>query len=361
MPSAIPAACSSSSPDTTDALNQFIGSVPDNMTIEFPAGACYRVEGTIELFQRNSLTFEGNGATLRSFTDGAGYGTDLAKRHHIFCHAGSNLAFDHLNIVGDNVDHTYEARYAGQAAWWVWGTQGFAVTNSQVNDVRGDFVTLGPDTYRSWVWTTNVTITGDTFDGSGRQGIAITGAQNVSISHNSMANSALSAFDIEPDSGTGPLINGVPTYGGAADVTIADNTVGAAGSTFLSNYGLAARITGIVVTRNVLHDVALVIWSKGDAKVHRGDWTITANTSDKAFASPRAAIELTYVDRATITRNTIPFYAPQKVTAVRVWGSSDVTVSDNSFPGAAVPLQRDRNWSGLSTTKVASGGNAVSG
>ncbi len=360
VPGSIPTTCSSTSPDTTAQLQAWIASVPDNSTLQLSPGACYRVEGVLELNGRNGLVVDGQGATIRSFTDGTGFVSNLSTRHHIFLYGGSNLTFTGVNIVGDNTPGTYSARYAGQAGWWVWGTQGLTLTGDTVTDVRGDFVTLGPDTYRTWQWATNVSITSDQFNGSGRQGIAVTGAAGVTISDNSITNAALSAFDIEPDSGTGHLNGGVPTYGGADTVTIANNIVGHAGTTFLSNYGAPAHISNINVLNNTLSGFPLVVWSKGSSTVHRSNWTIQGNVSDYAFASPRAAMELTYVDGASISGNTAPFYLPQIMTAVRVWGSSAVSVQDNVFVGATTAVAIDLPvWTGTPSTGISVSGNRL--
>lgn len=360
VPGSIPTTCSASSPDVTAQLQSWVASVPDGSTIEFAANACYRVEGTLKFQDRNNLTFEGNGATLRSFTDGTGYVRNVQTRHHIFLYGGSNLVFNNLNIVGDNPTHHYSAAYAGQAGWWVWGTQGLTITNSTIQAVRGDFITLGPDTYRSWRWTNQVTITDDSFLASGRQGIAITGAQNVLIARNNIGQAALSQIDIEPDSGTGPDNQGVPTYGGAANITIDHNLFGYSGTTFLSNYGYCAEIADVSVTNNTLKNDSLIIWSKGCQNVHRTGWTIANNTSDRAFGSPRAAIEFTYVDGATVRGNVIPFYAPEKVTAVKLWGSSDISVLNNEFPGAATAVLVDPpGWKGTPSQDVTSSNNSL--
>lgn len=359
VPASIPATCSASSPDVTARLQGWIASVPDGSTIELPARACYRVEGTLLLKDRNNLRFEGHGATLRSFTDGTSYVHNLQTRHHVFLYGGSNLVFNDLNIVGDAPAHHYAAAYAGQSGFWVWGTQGLSITNSRVQDVRGDFVTLGPDTYRSWKWTSNVAITGDTFINAGRQGISLTGAQNVTISDNNISNTADSEIDIESDSRTGRPVDGVPTYGGAANVKIDSNQFGYSGTVFFANYGYCSQTSNISLTNNTLRDAPLVVWSKGCPNVHRTGWTITNNTSDRPFASPRAAIEFTYVDDATISGNTINFFPPQKVTAVRVWGCTQVTIAHNDFVGAATVLQSDRHWSGAPSTAVTSTDNVL--
>src|SRR5438874_13361168 len=57
--------------DVTQQLLSWIASVPDHSTLSFASGGCYRIDGTLELTDRDGLTFEGNNATFRASTTGA--------------------------------------------------------------------------------------------------------------------------------------------------------------------------------------------------------------------------------------------------------------------------------------------------
>jgi len=335
-------------------LQAFFNSVPDGSTIVFPEGACYRVEGSLDLVDRNNLTFEGNGAILESFTDGTGFVQDLATRYHVFCQGGTNLTFTGLAIEGTNTTHSYNPAYQDQAGFWVWGTEGLTLTHDTVYDVLGDFVFLGPDTYNTWKWATNVTISGDTFFGSGRQGIAITGAENVSITGNRMSGAALSMFDIEPDSGTGPDVNGIPTYGGAANITISQNTIGKAGTTFLSAAGADGTVTGVTVEDNSLVNQPMNMIIAGYATVPRSGFQIIGNTTTgNEFGSPLALVNLTYVNQAAVSGDVSPLYGPEDMTAVAVYGCHNVLVNGNQFPGATRYVSVDSGgWTGTPSSGI---------
>ena len=50
--------------DVTAELQSFLNKVPHHATITFPAGARYRIEGTLKMRSRNDITINGNGATF---------------------------------------------------------------------------------------------------------------------------------------------------------------------------------------------------------------------------------------------------------------------------------------------------------
>jgi hypothetical protein len=357
----------STGPDDTSTVQAIINAAPDGTpahptVINFPAGACYSVDQSVTLDKRNNLVLESDPSDPAVFVrQGVGTCTNQAQCYIFFLHGGSNITFKNVDVVSNNTQHVYQAANQDSSAWWVWGTQGLTLTHDTVENLWGDFVTVGPDTYRTWKWSTNVDITDDNFNGSGRQGISITGAENVNISNNVIANAALSSFDIEPDSGTGPVAGGVPTYGGAEYVTIDNNVVGQSGTTFVSDYGACAQVSNITVADNTLQGAPLTLWVKGCSTVHRSNWTVAGNTSNTPFASPRGAIEMTYTDTVDIANNSLLFYVPEKVTAVKVWGCSDVAVSGNTFNGAVTSVALDPPvWDGPASTSVTTTHNNVS-
>ncbi|MEO7836780.1 MAG: right-handed parallel beta-helix repeat-containing protein, partial [Acidimicrobiales bacterium] len=221
--------------DVTGKLNRWISTVPDGSTLTFTPGGCYRIEGTVLVKNRHRLTFEGNGATLRAFTDGTGYVDNLQTRNHFYLWGGSDLTVRNLKVQGVNTDHRYHAKYAGQRGFRIAGVQGALLENLTIFEVRGDFIEVDPDYYQTWRWSSDITIRNSTFDYSGRQGFSITGGRRIVFRDNHIAGAALSVFDIEPDSGTGQDVEGFPTYGGAADVQIVNNDVGPGGILFFGN------------------------------------------------------------------------------------------------------------------------------
>src|SRR4051794_35244430 len=72
--------------DVTDALQNFLRSVPDNSTVAFRPEGRYRSEGTLRLERRNVFTLDGHGATLFATTPGG------PKRAHISFVEGSGVS-----------------------------------------------------------------------------------------------------------------------------------------------------------------------------------------------------------------------------------------------------------------------------
>ena len=355
-PATIPTDCSV---DVTKSLNRWIASVPDGSTLSFAPQGCYRIEKTILVKNRNGLTFEGNGATFRAFTDGTGYVADVQTRNHFYLWGGSDLVVRNLRVRGVNTDHRYRPEYAGQRGFRIAGVQRALLENLTVTEVRGDFVEVDPDYEQTWRWSSDITIQNSSFLHSGRQGLSVTGGRRVVFRGNDISGAARSVFDIEPDSGTGIDPKGFPTYGGAADIHILDNDVGPAGLLFFGNEVPYPDVVtkDIVISGNRLHGIPLNVLSVGHEGHHYKRFTITNNTSDRPYEGPRGAVELIYVDGAVISGNTVPFSAasPFFKGAVKIWGSNDVKVTYNKFSGADIPLQVDKSLFGTPWTGTPSG------
>ena len=351
--------------DVTPKLNRWIASVPDGSTLSFAPGGCYRIEKTVLIKDRHGLTLEGNGATFRAFTDGTGYVVNPQTRNHFHLWGGSDYTVRNLRVQGVNTDHRYHAEYAGQRGFRLAGVQGALLENLVIDEVRGDFIEVDPDYYDTWRWSSDVMVRNSTFDYSGRQGFTITGGWHVTFRDNHIAGVALSVFDIEPDSGTSHDAKGFPTYGGAADVHILDNDVGPGGVLFFGNAVLHENVTvrDIEISGNRLRGIALNVWAVGHEKRPYKRYTITNNTSDFAYAGPRGAIELLYVEGAVVSGNRVPFYFGSTLpeVAVKTWSSTDVVVTKNRFPGARVVLRKDKDRFGARWRGAAGGEHVTCG
>ena len=69
VPAGIAGICST---DVTHRLLRWVASVPNNSVLSFGSGACYRIDGTLQLRDRSGLDFEGNGSTFRAFAPPTG-------------------------------------------------------------------------------------------------------------------------------------------------------------------------------------------------------------------------------------------------------------------------------------------------
>jgi hypothetical protein len=100
VPATIPADCSR---DVSAELNAWVASVPDGSTLQFAPAGCYRVDRKLTVRDRNGLTFEGNGATFRAFTDGRELPPSEARTRSMFTFwQGSNLTVRNTIVRGAN-------------------------------------------------------------------------------------------------------------------------------------------------------------------------------------------------------------------------------------------------------------------
>src|SRR5438067_6812087 len=166
--------------DVTAALLSFFAQVPDGSTITFPAGARYRVEGTLALENRNNFTFEGNGAQFFATTQGD------RSRSMWRVDFGSNIHFHNVVVKGVNPHaganpYAYVATLEAQHGFDLEGTNGVVLDHVTVTDTYGDFVNMDK---QQLIWTRNVTVQNSTFRRSGRKGISLTGVSDVVIQAN---------------------------------------------------------------------------------------------------------------------------------------------------------------------------------
>jgi len=305
--------------DVTTQLSQFLSSVPDGATVSFRPLGRYRVDGTLLLRSRHNLGLEGNGATVFATTTGA------PTRAHMAFSGGGPVSVRDLTIVGANNSSDWRNGYVPSREWQagiqLTGVHGASISHVTIERVWGDFLYLGQAEDGTHQWTDNVTLSDSTLDVAGRQGIAITGARDVTITSTSLSRVALAAFDIEPNNSTD----------GAARIHIAANSVGPA-KEFFAAAGAAAPITDLEITANHLHGLPLQIVVAPPAPSRRSGVTIAGNTSDTASSPP--VVSLTRVDGASVHDNQAPIDPRSRVPAVKLRQSCDVDVGPNQFPGA---------------------------
>jgi hypothetical protein len=250
--------------DVTAQLQQFIDSVPDGSVVEFPRGARYRVDGTIQLRSRANLTFEGNRATIFAATTGA------RDRAQWAITGGSRLVFRNLVVRGANPeggigDAAYREDLAFQHGFTLGGVDGLDLDHVTVSDVYGDFVYVGPD--KAGTWSQNVWIHDSIFTRNGRQGIAITAGRNVVIERNRISNTRRSTFDFEPNT----------KRGGAENIHVLSNEVGRGRLLFVASHG-NGPVNDVVITGNKL-DRVLSVDVKSPGGDRRSRFWVTGNKS----------------------------------------------------------------------------------
>jgi hypothetical protein len=329
-PSAIDATGQS---DVTDDLLAFLASVPDGGTVRLPAGAQYRVEGTLILENRHNLTIEGNGALLFATTTGENVTPprDLEhkwprKRAHLVVYGGGGIVVRNLQIRGphrnggENGDYVRELE--GQHGIVLRGVQGAELDRVRITDVYGDFVYLGSYGGAGSAWTRNVRIHDSHFERNGRQGFGITGAEDILLENNYIGDVRRTALDIEP--------NGVS--GGAKRLTVRKNTFGAIGNHWLAGHGKVGTVEDITLEENVVHDKMRV--STNPTGPRRRNFRIVNNTSDQVVGLPIALMTLHLIDGIVVRGNKSTFSPAREMTGVHVTQSCSVDIGGNTFTGA---------------------------
>src|SRR4051812_12019758 len=179
--------------DATAGLTAFIKSVPDGGIVTFPRGARYRIESSIAIGFRHDLVIDGAGAQFFATTDGSGASpmgpSDVQwkwprHRDQWVVYNSTNVTLRNLTVRGANPnaglgDAAYVEALEGQAAVEFFGTVNARLENCTLSDTFGDFVYIGKD-------ATGTVVRGCTMTRSGRQGITVSDAQNVTIDRNNI-------------------------------------------------------------------------------------------------------------------------------------------------------------------------------
>jgi hypothetical protein len=303
VPASVPSGCST---DATSEILSWIASLPDNSTLVFGAGACYRIEGTLELHRR-SLTFDGNGSTFKSL--------NAPSEHRALWRAwDSNVSFRNMTIAGSYAnggEHTEGLQHAHGID--LRGTHA-VVQNVSMSDLAGDCVYFGLGASRS---------SGAVQDSAcrriGRNAVSVTAGDDIRVTRMTTTRVGYIAFDVEPNEGSG---------NGSSRVVFDSNTIGSFNMAAYSVIG-NAPIADQAFTNNRLVGQRMKVEVVN--RSHRPQrLTITGNSSDTA-GTP-SAMNLEGVDGLTISGNTVPLTGG---TMANIDGSCGVSVSGNSFPGGS--------------------------
>jgi hypothetical protein len=303
VPSSVPSGCSS---DATSAIVAWIASVPDNSTLQFEPGACYRIEGTLELHDR-SLTVDGNGSTFTSLDPPSG-------QRAIWRAWDSTVGFRNMTIVGSYAN----GGVLTDSLQWAHGidlrgTHG-VIENVSMSDLAGDCVYFGLGADRS---------SGAVRDSScrriGRNAVSVVAGDDIRVERVTTDRIGYIAFDVEPNAGTG--------YG-SSRVVFDSNTIG---SYYMKAYTVIgnAPVTDQEFTNNRVVGQGLRIGVIDDAYRPKR-LRIAGNSSDTP--TEHNALNLEGVDRLAITANTVPLTGG---TMAQVSRSCGVRVSGNSYPGGS--------------------------
>jgi polygalacturonase len=306
--------------DVTNALQTFLSNTPDGSTIVFPAGAKYRVEGTLHLMRRNNLVLEGTGAKVFATTAGD------RNRSQFLVRDGTNIKVHGLEVQGAHPDggmndDSYVSTLEAQHGFQLEGVRNFELDAVKAHDVYGDFVYITRDNITR-VWSDGVWVHDSTFARNGRMGVAITAGRNIVIERNSFSDQRRSTIDLEPSASSG----------GAEFVRIDRNRIYRGRLNFVSaGKSLSTRtndIHDITITNNVLKDHILNVFvaTRENYNQRRSNITVVGNTSDTpAYGTP--PLRFWNVDGLRVQNNR----QPTKLDPITVANCTGAVVSGNFF------------------------------
>jgi hypothetical protein len=329
IPASIAGDCSV---DVTQPIVNWVASVPNNSILSFGSDACYRLEGTLELEGRSGLTFDGNGATFRSFNP------PTSHRSIWRLIDSSSIVFRNMTLKGSYAKggvHDPDLQWAHGID--LPGTSA-ELSNVAISDVAGDCVFFG----EGWSGSTKRWASGSFHDSTcsriGRNVVTVTAANDVRVERVSGSTIGLIGFDVEPDTATQ----------GANRVVFDNNTIR---SYYLYAYAVIGNgpISAQAFTNNRIVGeglrLAVLYPTYRPQQV-----TISGNTSDTAAAWP---MEFHGVDGLTVTLNVVPTSGTRMAYGDRSCG---VNISDNSYPGGSAEV-RFAPWLCVSTPNRRPGGD----
>lgn len=356
MPNSIigAATCTSSMPDQTAAINSWIASVPNGTIARFRQNTCFRTEGSAELIGKSNVIVDGNGATLRAFTDGCVsqdpmpssnknpydyciYKGDGASVKHLWprnryafdIEGNKNVAVRNLNLVGYTAaDPSFVVPLEAQSAFNISNhNDGVLLDRVSAQRIRGDYVTI---TAAQNIIVINSTFTG----GAGRQGLTITDGTNVTFNNNRIGNPARSMFDLEPNLDSEELRN----------VHIENNTVigGGGNGGFFSCYGANAIFDGVYFKNNTIKGAQFTINCmppkmpnpNDPATYRRRNFQFVNNTSDTAGSTPFGAhARIRGVDGLLFENNSFISKSLSNMVLIQPYNSRNIKVVTNKLLG----------------------------
>jgi hypothetical protein len=313
VPSSVPSGCST---DATSEISSWIASVPNDSTISFGLGACYRIEGTLEL-QNRTLTVDGNGATFRSFNA-------PEDQRAIWRLWNSNVTLRNMTDIGSyasggvfnaNLEHAHGIDLRGTHA---------VIENVAVRNVGGDCVYFG-------LGSDSTTRSSGSFHdsscvGTGRNAVSVTAGNNILVQRVTLSTLGFDAFDVEPNIAAGNW--------GSQNVTFDSNIIG---SYRLSAYSIVenAAISNQAFTNNIVKGRGLHIAVAPVSSVVARPQAVTIQGNSSDTAQTPAAMSLEDVDGLTVTGNAVPMTSG---TMAVVNNSCGVDVSGNALLGALTEI-----------------------
>jgi hypothetical protein len=280
--------------DVTTDFQAWVDSVPNGRRITFPQNAVYRLEFSLKLIEREDLFFDGTGSNAkiicndpRPFGFNADGSSNSANRNRanidvIRC---KRMCFRGLEIVGANVNGgtstiAQVTELEAQHGFNVRGGEDIIIENCDIHHIYGDTVYSSS----SSGLVKRMKIRDNYLHHTGRQGLALTGCQDVLITGNTIEEIRRGIFDIEP--------NG--TSGAVYRLKFANNTVGSHRLQFLPSGGGPAYLEYIEIVDNTFFNNGYLRCTVATPLYHLGYqrrfWRISRNNAPIKVADNRSIV-----------------------------------------------------------------------
>lgn len=345
--------------DVTAELNLFLAGVRPGTTVNFPDHARYRVEGVVGLDRRRNVTIEGHESTLIATTDGSGVAPSAYNlrahwprmREHVAIRESVGITIHDLTVQGPNIKGIYRPALEAQAGFVVSGSRSVTLDTVTARATYGDGVYIVGA-------SKDVLLKNCTFDHNGRQGVAVVGGENVTITGCTITNTGRSAIDLEPG------------HGFVRTVHIQDNKVRRYTNFLLAAVGAGVGVQDVWLVRNHVEGAKGVSVYVGTERSVRPGIHVIDNTGDGTSRGYQGVLmRFTRFDGIEVRGN--HQRVARGVTPVLLHDSCHDTVIGNNFGGATTVVGRDgdcatpmpplgaRSTSGPSTPFSAGAGRKV--
>lgn len=305
--------------DVTAQLQQFLTTIPHGATVNFPAGAKYRIEGELTFRRRNDVVLNGNGALFFATTRGD------RSRGQWKLEDLSRVTFQGFVIRGAHpnggmAEDAYVADLEAQHGIEIAGGSDIVVRKNRITDVYGDFVYVSRSPSPIFGTPYNVTIAANVMRRNGRQGVALGDGYNIRVENNDMAEMRRASFDLEPYAEGGELRN----------VFIRNNKVGPGRLMFVAAHGRGI-VSDLYVQDNTVTGMPLGIdLASSDTTGRRSNVVVSGNRSDTADGNDRLAfMRFVRYDHVQVLNNVQPSQAGRPMQMAGSYDSCDVVARGN--------------------------------
>ena len=281
--------------DASPALNAFVASVPDGSVIEFHPGTIYRLDQGIQVANRHSLVFSGNGTTLKVGSH-AGANDQLASpfvlghQYGKWWQGGNTdiVIHDFVLIGNDPTPGTFTAGQEAQANIEITGSDRVEIYSVTGSAAPGDFVFVN-GVNGAWIHDCEAPTVG-------RTGGTIISGRDITFERNTFGVVGYCVFNIEPNCAAEATHN----------AQFVANTAVSWDCAFLSVEGshTGAVIDGVIADSNTVtgDSIRTVIDNGGTARMR--NVTFINNIGKKADDGP--VLVFAHIDGLSVSGNVQP-------------------------------------------------------